>query len=285
MATTRHWCDTTKKEKFDTIWKSKEYEIHHFIGKDILYFHTLFWPAMLHVGGYQLPKKVNVHGFLTVNNEKMSKSRGTFILASDYLKHLNPEFLRYYYAAKLTSGVDDLDFSTDDFTNKINSDVLGKVVNIASRLGAIIHKYGDGKLSSISDNASDMIDTIRARADKISEYYETLEFSKAMKEIMSCADIANQFIDSVAPWSVAKEDTPYAIQLCTAGMNAWRYIMIYLKPVLPQIVKGAEELLDSDSLEWKDLETVVEDISINKYQHLASRIRVEDVKKIIGQET
>ncbi|MAQ64640.1 MAG: methionine--tRNA ligase [Actinobacteria bacterium] len=284
MATTRHWCDTTKKEKFDTIWKSKEYEIHHFIGKDILYFHTLFWPAMLHVGGYQLPKKVNVHGFLTVNNEKMSKSRGTFILASDYLKHLNPEFLRYYYAAKLTSGVDDLDFSTDDFTNKINSDVLGKVVNIASRLGAIIHKYGDGKLSSISDNASDMIDAIRARSDKISEYYEALEFSKAMKEIMSCADIANQFIDSVAPWSVAKEDAPYAIQLCTAGMNAWRYIMIYLKPVLPQIVKGAEELLDSDSLEWKDLETVIEDTPINKYQHLASRIRLEDVEKIIGQE-
>tara|TARA_B100000427_G_scaffold120140_1_gene100073 strand:+ start:3552 stop:5177 length:1626 start_codon:yes stop_codon:yes gene_type:complete len=282
MATTKNWCDKTKKEDFETIWKSGDFEIHHFIGKDILYFHTLFWPAMLHVGGYQLPKKVNVHGFLTVNNEKMSKSRGTFILAKEYLKHLNPEFLRYYYASKLTTGLDDLDFSCDDFTNKVNSDVLGKVVNIASRLAAIVHKYGDGQLTVIPDSAQKMLDKIRERAEKIAGHYEALEFNKAMKEVMSCADVANQFIDSTAPWAIAKTDPVQAIQVCTAGMNACRYIIIYLKPVLPQIALGIEGLLNSNSLRWQDLTGVIENSLINKYQHLASRITVEDVEKIIA---
>ena len=282
ISTTKNWCDTTKKESFERIWKSKEYEIHHFIGKDILYFHTLFWPALLHVGGYQLPQKVNVHGFLTVNNEKMSKSRGTFILAKSYLKKLNPEFLRYYYASKLTSAIDDLDFSTKDFTNKINSDVLGKVINICSRLSAIIHKYGEGNISTIPFGAKNMLESIRSHRKKIENFYETLEFSKAMKEIMICADIANQFIDSEAPWSVAKSDTKYAIEICTAGINACRYIMIYLKPVLPNIVEGVEALLNNAPYKWNDLDTTIETQSIKTYHHLASRITLEEVEHIIN---
>ena len=281
IATTKHWCDTYKKEDFDTIWKSNDYEIHHFIGKDILYFHTLFWPAMLDVAGFSLPKKVAVHGFLTVNGEKMSKSRGTFILASKYLEHLNPEFLRYYYAAKLTEGMDDIDLSLEDFTNKINSDVLGKVINIASRLGSVLHKRCGGRLTTIPTEAEEMLAAIREKQAIIAESYETLHFQRAMKEIMHGADLANKFIDATAPWSVAKEDPDHAAALCTAGLNACRLLIIYLKPVLPKIAAGIEAFLMIPELSWDDLNTVVVDHDVNKYQHLASRVALEDVEQLV----
>jgi methionyl-tRNA synthetase len=284
IATTKHWCDTSKKESFETIWKSNEFEIHHFIGKDILYFHTLFWPAMLHVGGYQLPKRVNVHGFLTVNGEKMSKSRGTFILARDYAEHLNPEFLRYYYASKLTPSVDDLDFSTQDFTNKINSDVLGKVINIASRLSSLIQKYGDGNLGKVTEEGKTLLTKIRNNASQIADYYESLEFNKAMKLVMECAASVNHYIDSTAPWSVAKTDKETAVSLCTDGINACRYLMIYLKPVLPEIVSGMESQLNSKPFTWRDLDDVIENLNINPYQHLASRFVLEDVEKLFQEK-
>ncbi len=282
MATTKNWCEITQAESFDAIWKTTEYEIHHFIGKDILYFHTLFWPALLHVGGYQLPHKVHVHGFLTVKNEKMSKSRGTFILAKTYLEKLNPDFLRYYYASKLTASIDDLDFSPDDFTNKINSDVLGKVINIASRLSSIIHKYGDGFLTTVPESAQSMLSFIQDYSEAIAQHYESLAFNKAMIDIMKCADQANQFIDSQAPWSLAKTDVKQAMQICTAGINACRYIMIYLKPVLPAIVANVEQLFNNKPYQWCDLNTVIESQAIQPYQHLASRITVEDVESLIA---
>ena len=282
IATTKHWCDMEKKEDFDSIWKNGDFEIHHFIGKDILYFHTLFWPAMLDVAGFCLPKKVVVHGFLTVNGEKMSKSRGTFILASKYLEHLNPEFLRYYYAAKLTEGMDDLDLSLEDFTNKINSDVLGKVVNIASRLGSILHKRCDGRLTAIPIEAESVLDQILAKKDIIFDAYEDLNYQLAMKEIMKCADLANKFIDQTAPWTVAKEDSSKAAELCTAGLNACRYLIIYLKPVLPQIAAGIESFLKISELRWDDLDRYLIQHEINPYQHLASRLTLEDVEKILS---
>lgn len=281
IATTKHWCDLYKKENFDDIWKNGNYEIHHFIGKDILYFHTLFWPAMLDVSGFSLPKKVAVHGFLTVNGEKMSKSRGTFILASTYLKHMNPEFLRYYYASKLTEGMDDIDLSLEDFTNKINSDVLGKVVNIASRLGAIIHKRCNGALTDIPKEAESMLNSIQHKATQIADAYETLNYQKAMKEIMQGADIANKFIDQTAPWAIAKEDPEKAAALCTAGLNACRYLIIYLKPVLPKIAAGIEQFLKISELTWEDLNTTLTHHDINPYSHLASRLTLEDVEKIL----
>lgn len=281
IATTKNWCETYKQEDFDAIWKSDEYEIHHFIGKDILYFHTLFWPAMLDVGKFSMPKKVNVHGFLTVNGEKMSKSRGTFILASTYLKHLDPEFLRYYYASKLSNTMEDLDLSLDDYTHKINADVLGKVINIGSRLGSIVYKKLDASLSSCDESGVSLLKSILASKESISQLYETLEFNKAMKEIMKCADLANQYIDTNAPWSLVKEDSEAARKVCTTGLNAFRYLLIYLKPVLPLIVEKCESFLNISPLTWKDLDTLLESHTINKYSHVASRLDRQEVEKLI----
>lgn len=281
IATTKQWCDETKKESFENIWKKGDFEIHHFIGKDILYFHTLFWPAMLSVSQFSLPKKIAVHGFLTVNGEKMSKSRGTFILASTYLKHLNPEFLRYYYASKLTEGMDDIDLNLEDFTHKINSDVLGKVVNIASRLGSILAKRCDHTLTTVSPEAIEMLTQIQDKAPSIKEAYDTLHFQQAMKDIMFCADLANKFIDTTAPWSVVKDDPKRGAELCTAGINACRLLIIYLKPVLPSIAAGIETFLNCDSLSWSDLNLFLENHRINPYKHLVSRINLDDVKQIL----
>jgi methionyl-tRNA synthetase len=281
IATTKNWCEAQKKEKFDEIWKSDDFEIHHFIGKDILYFHTLFWPAMLDAGEFSLPKKVHVHGFLTVNGEKMSKSRGTFILASTYEKYLNPEFLRYYYASKLSNTMEDIDLNLDDYTHKINADVLGKVINIGSRLGSIVYKKCNGKLTTCDSQGLNLIKTIRDKASYISELYEALEFNKAMKEIMQCADLANQFIDSNAPWALVKEDPQKAAQVCTSGLNAFRYLLIYLKPVLPSIVEKCEAFLNCESLTWLDLETYLENHLINKYAHVAARLDREEVDQLL----
>ena len=280
MATTKHWCEQSKQEKFDHIWKSGDYEIHHFIGKDILYFHTLFWPAMLHVGGYQLPEKVRVHGFLTINGEKMSKSRGTFILASDYLKKCNPEFLRYYYAAKLTESMDDLDLNSDDFMYKINSEVLGKVVNIASRLGSILTKKCNGMCTKIDPLAAEMLAGIREKKGLIQSCYESLDTNKAMREIMVCAGLANTYIDHAAPWAVVKEDTAHAEAICTAGLNALKIIAIYLKPVIPKIVEGIENFLQIAPLDWSDIEQEIVDHQVKPYEHLVSRLVKEDVVQI-----
>jgi len=272
IATTQSWCNQTNLLSLDDIWRSNDYEIHHFIGKDILYFHTLFWPAMLSVANYQLPKKVHVHGFLTVNGEKMSKSRGTFILAKTYAEHLNPEFLRYYYASKLTPSMDDIDLNFADFMHKINSDVCGKVINIASRLGSIVHKRCSGKLTDIPASADTLLASIQSKKDTIQALYENLEFNKAMKEIMACADLANQYIDQQAPWAIAKENPKAAADICTAGINACRLLMIYLKPVIPKIVEQFEEFIQSKPMYWLDLNQLVTNQDILAYKHLASRL-------------
>ncbi|MCK9573061.1 MAG: methionine--tRNA ligase, partial [Candidatus Omnitrophica bacterium] len=218
IATTKNWCES-KNVNFDEIWRGKSFEIHHFIGKDILYFHTLFWPAMLMISGFSTPTKVNIHGFLTINGEKMSKSRGTFINAADYLKHVDPELLRYYYAAKLGPAVDDLDLNLSDFVFRINSDVLGKVVNIGSRLGKIVNKKLNNTLGEIDEQGVNILDEIRKALPRIAQFYETLDYNKAMREIMPLADIVNKYINDTAPWELIKTDEKKAQSVCTTGLN------------------------------------------------------------------
>lgn len=268
------------------IWTGTDWEIHHFIGKDIVYFHTLFWPAMLDVAGLKKPTRVNVHGFLTVNGEKMSKSRGTFILARTYLDHsdqLNPEFLRYYYASKLSSAVEDIDLNLDDFVLKVNSDVVNKVVNIASRLGSIVNKKCGGRLTTCDPAGAELLDGVRRAATTISSLYEAVEFRKAMMDIMQLADKANAYIDGAQPWSVVKEDPDKAAQICTTGLNVLRYLMVYLKPVLPVLVGKLESFLTIEPLTWASLDTVLEAHPIGVYEHVAKRVEPGDVACLVTQ--
>jgi len=271
MATTENWCKQSGLS-FDEIWKSDQFEIHHFIGKDILYFHALFWPAMLSVAGFSTPTKINVHGFLTINGQKMSKSRGTFVNAKTYLQHLNPEFLRYYYAAKLNATVEDLDLNLDDFVLKINSEVVNKFINIASRLGAIMNKRLENRLSDPDQEGTQILNQLYQSIPVVLNCYETLEFAKAIKEIMHSADIINKYIDEKAPWQVVKEDAEKARQICTSGLNGIRVLAGLLKPVIPEIVGGIERFLAIPSLDFDNIKTPICQHTIADYVHLAQRI-------------
>ena len=237
IGSTRQWCKR-QGEDFDAWWRSPETEVHHFIGKDITYFHTLFWPAMLHVAQFNLPKKVHIHGFLTVNGEKMSKSKGTFICASTYLEHLDPSYLRYYYASKLSSGVDDIDLNFEDFIGKVNSDLVGKVVNIASRTARFVEEIG---LSETYPNDNGLFARAAADGQAIAEAYENCDYSKAMRNIMAAADHANKYVEAVKPWELRrladKDPTmePRLQNVCTIAMNLFRQLAVYLAPVLPRL--------------------------------------------------
>ena len=281
IATTQKWAADAGVE-WAPYWTDPSVEIHHFIGKDILYFHTLFWPALLMVGGYQLPKAVHVHGFLTVNGEKMSKSRGTFINASEFAESFNPEFLRYYFASKLSSGIDDIDLNFEDFVFKVNAEVVNKIVNIASRLGAIVNKSCGGTLSTPDLVGVDLLSEIEGAAERIGTLYEALETHKATREIMALADKANQYIDTQAPWAAAKTDVDQARQICTTGLNALRLLAIYLKPIVPQLIAGVEGFLGIDPLTWADLQTRMTDYPIQPYTHLAQRVDMAAVKVFLA---
>jgi len=271
LASTQNWCASHSAD-FDEIWKNGNFEIHHFIGKDILYFHALFWPAMCWAGGYKTPDKLHIHGFLTVNGEKMSKSRGTFIKASDFARVVNPEYLRYYYAAKLMATVEDLDLSFQDFTFKVNADVVNKFVNIASRTTSVLHKKCGGVLSTPDADGLALLQQTQAAAPSIAEHYENLEYLKATKEIMALADAANKYINDKAPWDVAKTDVVLACQICTSALNAFRILAIYLKPILPGIVMEVETLLGIPPLTWQDVTTTISNCPIQPYVRLAERI-------------
>jgi methionyl-tRNA synthetase len=263
MASFKNWCDKNNTN-FDDYWKlDSDTELHHFIGKDIARFHTLFWPAMLEGAGYRKPTAVYCHGFLTVDGQKMSKSRGTFIKARTYLEHLNPEYLRYYFAAKLSSGVDDIDLNLE----------VGKVVNIASRCAGFINKSFDARLSaSTGDNK--LSEQALAAADSIANAYENREYSRAMREIMALADKANQFIDEKQPWVIIKdiERQTEVHETCTVGINCFRQLIILLKPVLPKVAEQAEVFLNVDPLSWDDLGNDLLDHPINKFKPLMTRI-------------
>jgi methionyl-tRNA synthetase len=274
MASFKNLCERRPELDFDAFWaKDSSTELYHFIGKDIVNFHALFWPAMLEGAGLRKPTAINVHGYLTVNGQKMSKSRGTFIKARTYLDHLSPEYLRYYYAAKLGKGVDDLDLNLEDFVQKVNSDLIGKVVNIASRCAGFIHKGNAGVM--VAENAApELTDAFLAAAPGIAEAYEARDFARAMREIMGLADRANAYIADKAPWSLAKQEGKQAeVQaVCALGVNLFRQLVIFLKPVLPLLAADAEKFLNVAPLTWDDHKTLLSNHQLNPFQALMSRI-------------
>ena len=268
---------------FDDYWRpGHDTELYHFIGKDIIKFHTLFWPAMLTSAGYRTPTAVFVHGFLTVDGTKMSKSRGTFINARTYLQHLNPEYLRYYLAAKLSSGIDDLDLNLDDFVRRVNSDLVGKVVNIASRCAGFIAKGFDGMLSNKLDDEK-LIAQMLASKTAITEHFERREYSKAIRLIMVQADKANQYINDKQPWVIAKANkrSRELQEICSTGLNAFRLLISYLKPVLPATVEKAEQFLAIDPLQWDDIEKPLLNHKINKFTPLLTRVETDKVQAMV----
>lgn len=257
-------------------------EMYHFIGKDIMYFHTLFWPAMLSGAGFRLPTNVFVHGFLTVDGQKMSKARGTFVAAQTYLAHLDPEYLRYYFAAKLSSAIEDIDLNLDDFQLRVNSDLVGKVVNIASRCAGFVTKRHAGVLHHDLDEP-ELVATLRAAAPGIAESYEARDFSRAMRDIMALADSANQYIDRRKPWALAKNEqaTDEVHRICSTGIALFRLLMIYLKPVLPRMAVAVEAFLNGDPLVWADVETDIGGHTIKRFKPLMQRVETEKIEAMI----
>jgi methionyl-tRNA synthetase len=285
MASFKNLCDRTGLS-FDDYWRrDSETELYHFIGKDIARFHTLFWPAVLDGSGYRKPTAVYCHGFLTVNGQKMSKSRGTFIRARAYLDHLQPEYLRYYYAAKLSSGVDDIDLSLEDFKLRVNADLVGKVVNIASRCAGFINKRFDNRLAEELPEPGLYADLVAA-GETIAGYFELREYSKAVREIMALADRANVYIDNNKPWVLIKQAGREAeVQaICTQGINLFRVLMTYLKPILPQTAEKSEAFLNSE-LSWETLTTPLLGHSIDTFKPLMTRIEQERIDAMIEQST
>jgi methionyl-tRNA synthetase len=268
---------------FNEFWATdSDAELYHFIGKDIIYFHALFWPAMLSGAHFRTPSAIFAHGFLTVNGEKMSKSRGTFITARTYLEHLNPEYLRYYFAAKLNAGVDDIDLNFDDFSQRVNSDLVGKVVNIASRCSGFIAKRFANVLSANWSEPALFHDFINAN-ETIAEFYEIREFGKAMREIMALADKANHYIDEKKPWLLAKEDGKDAElhDVCSMGLNLFRLLATFLKPVTPALAKNAEHFLNSDVHGWIDALQPLTSHPINDFSPLMTRVEADKIVAII----
>lgn len=281
MASFKNYCDSHNLD-FDAFWKAgSDTELYHFIGKDITYFHCLFWPAMLEGAGYRKPTGVNIHGFVTVNGAKMSKSRGTFIKGRTFLEHLNPEYLRYYFAAKLGDGVSDIDLNFTDFAQKVNSDLVGKVVNIASRCAGFITKRFDGRLSeTVLDEA--LLQQFHDAAERIAQLYESRKYHQAVREIMTLADKANQFIDANAPWVTIKEEgkEQFTHDVCSLGINMFRILVTYLKPILPVLAQKAESFLN-DELNWQSSQEVLKDHAINKFKPMMQRVEMEKIDKMI----
>jgi methionyl-tRNA synthetase len=282
FASFRNLCAREGLDFESFVSRDSDAEMYHFIGKDIMYFHTLFWPAMLAGAGFRLPTNVFVHGFLTVDGQKMSKSRGTFITARTYLEHLNPEYLRYYFAAKLGPAIDDIDLNLEDFQLRVNADLVGKVVNIASRCAGFVTRLFDGNLSATDDDP-ELIARARDAADAIAHSYEGRDYARAMREIMALADLANQYIDRRKPWVLAKDPAaPEELQrVCSTGLRAFRLLMIYLKPVLPTLVAAAEEFLRCPDLAWASLDEAWGDAGIAPYVPLLTRIDPAKVQAMI----
>ncbi|CAH9058972.1 Methionine--tRNA ligase [Pseudoalteromonas holothuriae] len=283
MASFKNLCDK-KGLNFDEFWaEDANTELYHFIGKDIIYFHSLFWPAMLEGAQFRKPTNVYAHGFVTVNGAKMSKSKGTFIKARTYLEHLDPEFLRYYFGAKLNSGITDLDLNLDDFAQRVNSDLVGKVVNIASRCAGFISKKFDGKMS---DNVlePELIAQFKNASESIAQYYEQRDYSRAIREIMALADKANQFIDAQAPWVLIKDEQTQAQahDVCSAGLNMFKILMTYLKPVLPAMAANVEQFLNTE-LTWDSTQDVLTGHSINKFKALMQRVDMDKVNLMLDE--
>lgn len=275
IASTKQWCDANG-EKLEDWWKNPETEIHHFIGKDITYFHTLFWPGMLHKAGFQLPTKVHIHGFLTVNGEKMSKSKGTLIRAEIFAKHLDPQALRYYFASKLGPRLDDLDLSFEEFAKKVDADLVGKVVNLASRTAKFVQNSG---LSETYPDDQGLFAFGASRSEEIAEAYENCDYNRAVRLILELADRANPFIEQAAPWKAAKDPSQAerVRDICTIGLNLYRQIIVYLSPILPELARKTEKLLGVPIRNWSDASTVLVGTSVAPFEHLMKRIDAKDL--------
>ncbi len=284
MASFKKYCDESGVS-FDEFWKKdSSTELYHFVGKDIVYFHALFWPAMLAASDHRLPTAVFTHGFLTVDGQKMSKSRGTFLEARTYLAHLHPEYLRYYFAAKLNGRVDDLDLNFDDFTNRVNSDLVGKVVNIASRCAGFINKRFENRLSDALCEP-DLYAELLAVREPVIDAFVARDYARAIRYIMECADKVNQYIDTSKPWILVKDESrlPEVHAICTMGINLFRVLMTYLKPVLPMMAKSAEEFLNDGPLTWSSIDTPLLNHVIRTFQPLMTRVEKDKIDAMFAQ--
>jgi methionyl-tRNA synthetase len=285
LASFEQLCERTRLEFDDFLKASSTAELHHFIGKDILYFHSLFWPAVLEAAGMRRPTSVHAHGFLTINGQKMSKSRGTFITLRRYLDLLKPEYLRYYFAAKLGPGIDDIDMNLEEFSTRLNADIVGKLVNIASRCAGFITKSADPRLADALPEPG-LYAAFTQKADEIAAAYEARDTAGAIREIMALADRANQYIDGHKPWTLAKQPdkTAEVRAICTQGINLFRALMIYLEPVLPAMASAAREFLNEPNWRWESLHTPLLGRPIAPYQPLATRLDPKQVQQLIALE-
>ena len=282
MASFKNLCDRIGID-FDEYFKAdSQTEMYHFIGKDILYFHALFWPAMLHFSGHRAPTGVYAHGFLTVDGQKMSKSRGTFITAKSYLEQgLNPEWMRYYIAAKLNSKIEDIDLNLQDFISRVNSDLVGKYVNIAARASGFIAKRFEGRLKDVAD--SELLAKLTAQSEAIAECYESREYARALRDIMALADIVNEYVDANKPWELAKQEGQDARlhKVCSELINAFTMLTAYLAPVLPKVAENAAKFLNLEAITWANTRETLGEHAINKYEHLMQRVEQKQVDDLI----
>ncbi|MFW5750499.1 MAG: methionine--tRNA ligase [Thermodesulfobacteriota bacterium] len=279
MAATHEWC-AAHNEDFNAWWRDSGTEIHHFIGKDITYFHTLFWPAMLHVAGLRTPDRVQIHGFLTVNGEKMSKTKGTFVNARTYLDHLDPTYLRYYYASKLGARTDDIDMNLEEFAAKVNSDLVGKLVNLASRTARFVADTG---LSPSYPDDGGLFATAAEAGEEIAAHYERCEYAQVCRRVMALADAANEYVESAAPWALRK-DPALAQRLqdvCTIALNLFRQLMVYLTPVLPEMSRATGELLAAPITAWSDATVPLAGSPVGAFKHLLKRVDPKRIEAMI----
>lgn len=288
IASFKNWCEKNSDDKvytFENFWgKNSPYELYHFIGKDIVYFHALFWPAMLSGSDFRTPTAIFAHGFLTINGQKMSKSRGTFITAQDYLAELNPEYLRYYFAAKLSDGVDDIDLNLDDFVFRVNADLVGKFVNIASRSASFISRLFEGKLSD-KLFSPELYQEFATAGERILAYYLSRETHRAIREIMALADRANQFVDEHKPWELSKhpEKLNDVQSVCTQSLNLFRLLTLYLKPVLPKLAENVEQFLNIPPLQWSDKDRSLLGHTIGTFEPLMQRIDPKQITALLAR--
>lgn len=282
MATTRDYCRKEGKD-FDAYWRSNETEIYHFIGKDIMYFHCLFWPAMLMCAEFSTPRRVFIHGFLTVDGEKMSKSRGTFIRARTFAKHVPPEYLRYYYSCKMSSGIGDTDLNLSDFVNRVNSDILGKIANLGYRVGTMLSRNLEGRTGTIPPGEREFVESFRSASETIAQSYDKLEYSRAVREICRLADVANKYLEDKSPWTTIRTDPELTRTTLTAALEAFRLITLYIKPVMPGFAQRVETCLAIPPLDWSSADKSLENHKISQFEHLASRIENEEMEKMVEE--
>ncbi len=277
MASCKNFCDRNGMD-FERVWNDGGYQVYHFIGKDIMYFHALFWPALLMSASLRCPDRLFVHGFLTVNGQKMSKSKGTFITASTYLRHLAPEYLRYYYASKLSGDINDIDLNLEDFMSRVNAELVGKLANLASRCGPMLCSRLDGRLGRLDEKGRQLVGTLAAAKDDIAADYENLNYASVIRRAMALADLCNRFIEERQPWTAVKTEPEKARETLTAALNTVKILTIYLKPVLPEFAEKIEKFLDTGPLSFADVDGLLEERPIREFERLVERIEKEKVE-------